>query len=135
MGLLPLYIQASRQKADGNPLIEQMTRLFEDAQSTAQWREMGFFPVLNEHDNTAEANREAGVMYRLLQLKLDHPLPNGKLLPDSFDLSLDRKQSCPKPETVDAAKKLGIPGVGVNQPSSASCAHTWLLTTQMAWSD
>ena len=83
----------------------QMTRSFEDAQSTAQWREMGFFPVLNEHDNTAEANREAGVMYRLLQLKLDHPLPGGKLLPDSFDLSLDRKQSCPKPETVDAYER------------------------------
>jgi hypothetical protein len=78
-----------------------MTRLFEDAQSTAQWREMGFIPVLNEHDDTAEANREAGVMYQLLQLKLDHPLPDTKLLPDSFDLSLDRKQFCPKPETVD----------------------------------
>jgi len=78
----------------------QMTRLFEDAQSTAQWREMGFFPVLNEHEDTAEANREAGVMYQLLQLKLDHPLPDTKILPNSFDLSLDRKQFCPKPETV-----------------------------------
>ena len=50
-----------------------MTRLFEDAQSTAEWREKGFFPVLNEHADTADANREAGVLYRLLELKQDHP--------------------------------------------------------------
>ncbi len=50
-----------------------MTRLFEDALSTAEWRGKGFFPVLNEHDDTAIANREAGVMYRILKLKQDYP--------------------------------------------------------------
>ncbi|UCH74779.1 MAG: fatty acid cis/trans isomerase [Rhodospirillales bacterium] len=79
-----------------------MTRLFEDAHSVAEWRAKGFFPVLNEHADTPEANREAGVLYRLLELKRAHPLPAGKRLPDSFDLSLDRKESCPKPETFDA---------------------------------
>ncbi len=78
-----------------------MTRLFEDAHSVAEWREKDFFPVLNEFGDTAEANREAGVLYRLLELKQAHPLPDVKRLPDSFDLSLDRKQSCPKPETFD----------------------------------
>ena len=77
-----------------------MTRLFEDAQSTTEWRDKGFYPVLNEFTDTAEANREAGVMYQLLKLKLDNPLPHDKLLPDSFDLSLDRKQVCPKPEGI-----------------------------------
>ena len=43
-----------------------MTRLYQDAQTPAQWRNKGFFPVLNEFDDTPEANREAGVMYRLL---------------------------------------------------------------------
>jgi hypothetical protein len=78
-----------------------MSRLYEDAHSTAEWREMGFHPVLNEYPDSAEANREAGVVYRLLELKQAHPLPEVKRLPDSFDLSLDRKQSCPKPETFD----------------------------------
>jgi len=79
-----------------------MTRLFEDAQSTAEWRDKGFYPVLNEHDDTAMANREASVMYQLLKQKQEHPLPDAKLLPASFDLSLNRKQSCPRTKSIDA---------------------------------
>jgi len=78
-----------------------MTRLFEDAHSVAGWREKGFYPVLNEHADTLDANREAGVMYRMLELKEQNPLPNVQQLPKSFDLSLDRKQFCAKPETFD----------------------------------
>ena len=70
------------------------TRLFEDAQTVSQWRELGFFPVLNEHADTPEANREASVMHRILTLKDDNPLPQGRVLPDSFDLGLDREQFC-----------------------------------------
>jgi len=77
------------------------TRLFEDAHSVAEWREKEFYPVLNEHADTIEANRGAGVMYRMLELKEQNPLPNVKQLPKSFDLSLDRKQFCAKPETFD----------------------------------
>lgn len=75
------------------------TRLFEDAHSVSGWREKGFYAVLNERAETAEANREAGVMYRMLALKEKNPLPDGKLLPASFDLSLAREQSCAKDET------------------------------------
>ncbi len=71
-----------------------MTRLFEDAHSVAEWREKGFYPVLNEFADSPEANREAGIIYRMLQLKQQNPLPAVKQLPDSFDLSLNRKQSC-----------------------------------------
>lgn len=77
------------------------TRLFEDAQSVTEWREKGFYPMLNEHAGTLEANREAGVMYRSLQLKAQNPLPNTTRLPDSFDLSLNREQFCPKPGNFD----------------------------------
>ena len=35
------------------------TRLFEDAQSTGEWRGKGFWPVLNEHDQTA-ASQSSG---------------------------------------------------------------------------
>ena len=82
----------------------QPTRLFEDAHSVSDWRELGFHPVLNEHGDTLEANRDAGVMYRMLKLKEENPLPEARLLPDSFDLSLNRKQFCAKPGTVDKPK-------------------------------
>jgi hypothetical protein len=77
------------------------TRLFEDAQTVAEWRDKGFHPVLNEFQNTPEANSEAGVMYRLLKLKEAHPLPDTKLLPKDFDLTLKRKEFCAKPETIE----------------------------------
>jgi len=79
----------------------QPTRLFEDAQTVAHWRALGFHPVLNEYADTPEANREAGVMHRILTQKDEHPLPEGRVLPDSFDLDLNRKQFCAKPETID----------------------------------
>ena len=52
-------------------------RLFEDAQTVPEWRTMGFHPVLNEHGDSIEANREAGVMYQILKLKEQNPLPEG----------------------------------------------------------
>ena len=98
-----------------------MTRLYEDAHSPTEWRERKFFPVLNEFDDTPEANREAGVMYRLLRLKQDNPLPNVQQLPDSFDLSLDRKQFCAKPETFDTyAQKHPLGGMPFALPAIAA---------------
>ncbi|MGI9343706.1 MAG: fatty acid cis/trans isomerase [Gammaproteobacteria bacterium] len=79
----------------------QPTRLFEDAQTVGQWRDLGFHPVLNEHQDTPEANRNAGVMHRILTLKADNPLPDGDLLPESFDLDLNRDQFCAKPGSFD----------------------------------
>lgn len=77
------------------------TRLFEDANSVAEWRDMDFYPVLNERDPTLEANRHASLIYRMLQLKEAHPLPEQDVLPGDFDLSLDRNQFCPRPEEFD----------------------------------
>ncbi|WP_426416332.1 fatty acid cis/trans isomerase [Aestuariirhabdus sp. LZHN29] len=77
------------------------TRLNEDAHSTGDWRRRGFFPVLNEYENTPQANRDAGVMYRILRLKQQHPLPAQKLLPESLDISLDRKEVCTTAEAFD----------------------------------
>ncbi len=89
-----IYQQSRLKKA-------QPTRLFEDAQTVPELRELGFQPVLNEYGDSVEANREAGVMYRILKLKQENPLPETKLLPDSFDLSLSRKQYCAKPGSFD----------------------------------
>ena len=77
------------------------TRLFEDASTVSEWREKGFYSVLNERADTLEANREAGVMHRMLALKEKNPLPEGKRLAPSFDLSLAREQSCTKDGAFD----------------------------------
>jgi hypothetical protein len=78
------------------------SRLFEDAQTTAQWRERDFHPVLNERRDDRDANLQAGLLARMLELKQQHPLPTGKILPDSFDLSLGRAEQCPRIEEFDA---------------------------------
>ncbi len=77
------------------------SRLFIDHDSTAQWRDNGFYPVLNERDQNPDTNQQASVMSRLLTLKQQHPLPEGEILADSFDLALNREQQCPKLEELD----------------------------------
>jgi hypothetical protein len=74
------------------------SRLFEDAQTTAGWRVRGFSPVVPDQPNASESDRRAGVLARMLDLKKQHPLPAGKVLPDSFDFALNRAQQCPRVE-------------------------------------
>ena len=81
------------------------TRLFEDAHTTAQWRDKGFFSVLNERADTPQANRDASVMAQMLLLKQQHPLPKEKRLPDSFDLRLTRDQQCSNIEEFPAFRR------------------------------
>jgi hypothetical protein len=71
------------------------TRLGFDALNNVEWRKKGFFPVLNERARTPEADREGGVIYRMLDLKQTHPGPDGGRLTDrDIDLSLEREQVC-----------------------------------------
>ena len=105
------------------PFPAQPSRLFVDATSVEQWREKSFFPVLNEHQQEPVANADAGVMYKMLTLKKDNPLPVSDLLPTDFTLGVDRKHQCPKNEDFDAfAQKqpmwgmpYGLPAVGSNE--------------------
>src|SRR6185295_10818927 len=60
-------------------LLADPTRLFEDAQSAAEWRRKGFFPVLPEAAKAAHGHTP-GVMARLLALKQAHPLPTNSPL-------------------------------------------------------
>jgi hypothetical protein len=76
------------------------TRLFEDAQKTQQWRDLGFHPVLNERDQVTSANLDAGLIARLLMQKEQHPLPTQPQL-TGFDFSLNRAQQCPTIEEYD----------------------------------
>ncbi|UTV30214.1 fatty acid cis/trans isomerase [Photobacterium atrarenae] len=89
---------ASKDKVyEGTRLLAaNTTRMFIDAQTTEQWRDKGFTPVLNERTQSPEANTQAGVMARMLQLKQAHPLPEKTVLDDTrWDFSLDRDQQCP----------------------------------------
>lgn len=71
------------------------TRLFEDAQTVEEWRQLGFYPVLDK------ASPTEGTLSRMLALKKAHPLPQAGLLPDTITLGLDRKQQCVKPGEFD----------------------------------
>lgn len=72
----------------------QPTRLFEDAQTTAQWRKLDFFPVLNEGSQSRNNNLNNSVLVKMLRLKRQHPLPDKTPLPDSFDFSLNNATKC-----------------------------------------
>ncbi|SDH01991.1 Fatty acid cis/trans isomerase (CTI) [Vibrio xiamenensis] len=76
------------------------TRLFEDAQTTQEWRALGFHPVLNERDQISPVNLQAGLVARLLMQKEQHPLPQQTQL-EGFDFSIDREQICPTIEEYD----------------------------------
>ena len=82
---------------DGGRLREQApSRLFRDVTATEDWRERGFHAVLGMRNES-----ETGVMARILALRREQPLPDGPVLPDSFDFSLEREQYCPAPEEFD----------------------------------
>ena len=84
---------------------EKPTRLFIDANSVEEWRQMGFHPVLNERDQTPQANLADSVVNLMLQLKKEHPQPETELLPVTFDISLDKKQNCTTAEDFSEYKK------------------------------
>ena len=88
------------------------TRLFIDAQTTAEWRTKGFHSVLAADAKTQEERLEQSVLYQLLRLKQLNPQPRFGMLPDSMDISLDREQVCTTREKFDKyAKK--HPGWGM----------------------
>lgn len=106
------------------------TRLFEDAQTTQQWRDIGFHPILNERSQIPEANLEAGLVARLLTQKQAHPLPQQKQL-EGFDFDIDREQQCPTIETLDQYQAdyptWGMPyGMPELSPAEHNTLMTWL---------
>jgi hypothetical protein len=108
-----------------------LTRLFEDAQTTAAWRSKKFHPVLNERAQTRSANRDAGLLHRLLELKRDNPVTPGTLLPDDVDLRLRHDEKCPTIAQLrrharkhpDWGMPYGLPGLG---PREHEIVTRWL---------
>jgi hypothetical protein len=95
-------------------------RLFEDAQTTEGWRVRGFSPVVPE------------VLAKILELKKLHPLPAGKVLPETFDFSLNRAQQCPRAEEFNSfANRFPLWGMPFGLPP-LSDSEDHLLTDWMA---
>ncbi|MPW36110.1 fatty acid cis/trans isomerase [Vibrio sp. B1Z05] len=105
------------------------TRLYEDAFSTQEWREHGFYPVLNERLQRADANIEAGVMAQLLIQKEEFPLPQDVILDDDdFDFSLDRAFVCPTSDSIQAYKEeYPLAGMPYGMPALANDEQQTLL--------
>jgi len=119
---------ASKDKVyDGTRLLTaNLTRLFEDAQTTEEWRAKGFYPVLDQEDP------QRATIVRMLELKREHPLPDVAILPESFDFSLDRDQQCSKPEEFDRfANDYPLWGMPYGFPGLDDADHAlltdWLL--------
>ena len=99
------------------------TRLQLDAKNTEQWRDKGFFPVLNERLQSPQNNLSLSPLYRLLELKRKNPTRTQGILPSSFDLELDRDQVCPKVSELEKFEKdhplwgmpYGLPGLEENE--------------------
>jgi fatty acid cis/trans isomerase CTI len=88
------------------------TRLFIDANTTEEWRDMNFHPVLNERRETPLINMENSVLYLMLKLKKENPLPSEGLLPETFDLRLDHNYICTTAEDfVDFKEKYPLWGM------------------------
>ncbi len=106
------------------------TRLFEDAQTTQEWRDFGFHPVLNERDQTTRANLEAGLVAKLLKQKELHPQQKQDQL-EGFDFSIYREQQCPTLEEHEAYQEeypdWGMPfGMPNLNKSEYNKLMTWL---------
>lgn len=107
------------------------TRLFIDAQDTGGWRDKGFFPVLNERMDSEQANTDNALLYQMLLLKQEHPLPTGGRLPDQFEFGLERELHCPAREEFqgfarehpDWGMPYGFPGL---RPREFDTLTLWL---------
>ena len=121
-GANPKQIYATRLRED------EPTRLGFDALNNAEWRTRGFFPVLNERGQTAEANRAGGVMYRMLAMKRGTPGPDsGPISSRDMDFSLDRTQVCVRAEAMDDyARHHASRGMPFGLPPLADAEYTTL---------
>jgi len=105
------------------------TRLFIDAENTAQWRTKGFHTVLNESDDKSlEKNLENSTLYQMLRLKQLNPQPRVGMLPESIDLSLSRELSCPtRSEFSDYAAEKPLQGMPYAMPNLSDAEYKTLV--------
>lgn len=105
------------------------TRLFIDQKTTEQWREENFFPVLNEREQTPNANKLGSLIYQQLTLKQRHPLPQTETLDSKqFDFSLNRDNSCaPIEEFTSYAQENPLAGMPYGLPAISGSEHETIV--------
>lgn len=110
--------------ASARILPENPTRLGIDAQTTVGWRQLGFFPVLNERHQSSEANRVASVMHRMLTMKqIDASQTDGSISDGDLDFSINRSQVCVPIEGMEEYARshprrgmpFGLPALSTNE--------------------
>ena len=69
------------------------TRLFQDAQTTAQWRDKEFYSVI---DSTS--GMQGSLLYQMLNLGKQHTFNPNEKLPEEIALGLSRQNECPAPD-------------------------------------
>ena len=104
------------------------TRIFEDAQTTQEWRDIGFTAILNEREQTKIANTDASVMARMLTLKKNNPLADETQL-SGYDFSIDREQQCPTiDEMADYESQYPSWGMPYGMPELSNSEHDLLIS-------
>jgi len=111
--------------ANNTQSISSTTELTPDLMN--QFRHEGFFPVLNERQQSKQANTQASVFYQMLALKQKHPLPSDSILSDDFDFALDRNQQCPTiEEFAQYERKYPLAGMPYGLPALSTQEHQTL---------
>jgi len=106
------------------------TRVDVDYQLTKDWREHGFYPIINGYKG-ANDTTSSSLMLKMLDLGRSNPLPINKTIPKEIELGLTRHNSCPAPGEFDQYAKdnpyggmpLAISGLTNNEYKVLS---TWL---------
>lgn len=89
---------------DSNP-----TRLHIDALSEKEWREKGFFSVLDPNTDLAP-NQTGSLMARILELGKATPFPMNRRIGSEVNTGLDRANSCPAPDEFEDYAKNTVHG-------------------------
>jgi len=71
------------------------TRLGIDAQSAAEWRQRGFFSVLDAPQARGRENQP--LLQSMIDFGKEDPLPQHAPIPDEIRLDLSRRHACPEP--------------------------------------
>lgn len=93
---------SARQVYDATRIDDaEPTRLGIDASSTEAWREMDFFSVLHAADEGKVQRLDGSLLYRMIELGQNNPLPANAVLPEDIKIGTAHAFSCP---TIDDFK-------------------------------
>ena len=106
----------------------QPTRLFVDAVNESDWRELGFYSVVNPvqpQDNS--------ILEQMLDLKQKFTVASGEPLPADFPLDISRELNCPAPDEMEIFleehTEFGMPyGMARLPPTELDLLKRWIAT-------